>query len=89
MSQFTVNSVPRRVKFAEGSLHSLVEKWLSPTQAAPARVTVFSRTSDGRARFVRVELSRLGRPVAFLFFRHMDGSWHVFPPAIARPMMHI
>jgi hypothetical protein len=87
MSPVTLNSAHEPVTFVEGSLRSLVEKWLWLTQAAPARLTVFSRTASGGTRFVRVEASRQERPVSFLFFRHTDGTWHVFPPPIQRPMM--
>ncbi|MDN7184171.1 hypothetical protein M0D69_40400 [Caballeronia sp. SEWSISQ10-4 2] len=87
MSPVTLNSAHEHVKFVEGSLRSLVEKWLWLTQAAPARLTVFSRTASGGTRFVRVEVSRQERPVSVLFFRHTDGTWQVFPPAIQRPMM--
>jgi hypothetical protein len=41
----------------------------------------------GGTRFVRVEVSRQERRVSFLFFRHIDGTWNVFPPAAPRPMM--
>jgi hypothetical protein len=64
----------------------VVEKWLWSTPAAPARVTDFSRTAIGGTRFVRVEVSRQERRVSFLFFRHIDGTWNVFPPAAPGPM---
>jgi hypothetical protein len=89
MNPVTLNSAHEHVKFVEGSLRSLVEKWLWLTQAAPARLTVFGRTATGGTRFVRVEASRRERPVSFLFFRHTDGTWHVFPPATQRPMMRL
>jgi hypothetical protein len=87
MNSHPMNTAQEQVEFAEGSLRSLVERWLWPTQTAPACVTDFSRTAVGRTRFVRVETSRQERPVSFLFFRHSDRTWHVFPPAIQRPMM--
>jgi len=87
MSRLTLHSAQGRMPFAEGSLRSMVEKWLWPTQADPARVTDFSRTAIGGTRFVCVEASRQERPVSFLFFRHADRTWQVFPPANRRPMM--
>ena len=86
MSPIAVNSAPEPVRFAQGSLRSVVEKWLWLTQAAPARVTDFSRMASSGTRFVRVDVSRQGRRVSFLFFRHLDGTWNVFPPATPRPM---
>jgi len=64
----------------ERSLRLLVEKWLTPASETPVRVTRFSRTGPGRRRCVRVEALRLDGPVALFFFRHDDGTWHVFPP---------
>jgi hypothetical protein len=87
MSTHATHTAQTRVSFAEGSLRSLVEKWLWPTQAALVRVTGFSRTAVGGTRFVRVETSRQERSVSFLFFRHADKTWQVFPPTIQRPMM--
>ncbi|MGF6991892.1 hypothetical protein [Paraburkholderia madseniana] len=86
MSPMTLNSAPERVRFAQQSLRSVVEKWLRPTPAAPARVSDFSRMAIGGTRFVRVEVSRQERRVSFLFFRHIDGTWNVFPPATPRPV---
>jgi hypothetical protein len=67
-------------------LHGLVEKWLAPTPAAPARVTQFGRTAGNR-RFVCVEVSHPTWPRAIFFFRHDDGFWRVFPPASQWPTM--
>lgn len=69
------------------SLHGLVEKWLSPTEAMPAHVTQFGRTAAGNRRFVRVEVSHPAYPRALFFFRHDDGFWRVFPPPGERPAM--
>ncbi|REG59319.1 hypothetical protein B0G80_2060 [Paraburkholderia sp. BL6669N2] len=65
---------------AEKSLRFLVEKWLTPTSRTPMRVTRFSRTGSSRRRYVCVEAQRPEGPVTLFFFRHDDGTWHVFPP---------
>ncbi|MGF6903767.1 hypothetical protein P3T22_005053 [Paraburkholderia sp. GAS348] len=64
------------------SLRFQVEKWFAPGPTVPVRVIEFSRTRLGRRRYVRV---RLAPPQpdgvrTLYFFRHDDGSWHVFPP---------
>lgn len=87
MSSHVTVPAQERVKFLEGSLRSLVDKWLWQSQAASVRVTHFSRTADGRTRFVCVEIAREERALSFLFFRHPNGTWQVFPPASQRPMM--
>ncbi|RQS26827.1 hypothetical protein DIE00_02995 [Burkholderia sp. Bp8989] len=66
---------------ARASLRSLVEKWLSPTDSEPVRVTRFSRTPSGHRRFVCVEALRSVGSIELAFFRHDDGAWHIFPPS--------
>ena len=61
------------------SLRSLVDKWLAPTHAKPARLTRFGRTTKG-VRFVCLEVLRLTDPLTIAFFYHDDGAWRVFPP---------
>lgn len=61
------------------SLRSLVDKWLAPTAARPARLTGFGRTAQGW-RFVRLEALQLANPLTIFFFYHGDGGWGVFPP---------
>ncbi|HEX7909004.1 MAG TPA: hypothetical protein VF534_13070 [Paraburkholderia sp.] len=61
------------------SLRSLVDKWLAPTPAKPARLTRFGRTTKG-VRFVCLEIRRLTDPLTIAFFYHDDGGWRVFPP---------
>lgn len=72
---------------AQKSLHWIVDKWLAPTAAAPARVTRIRRTGALRGRVVCVETSKPGGVLSLVFFRHDDGSWNVFPPAAERPEM--
>lgn len=83
------NFARERTQFAEGSLRSLVQKWLWPTQTSSARVTRFGRTALARTRIVRLEVSRPERPIVLLFFRHADGTWNVFPQASHGPTMRI
>jgi hypothetical protein len=72
---------------AEKSLRYLVEKWLAPNPAMPVRVIQFGRISVDKRRYVRVEAPAPSGSRAIFFFRHDDGNWCVFPPAIARPAM--
>jgi len=71
------------------TLHGLVDKWLGPTEAAPARVVRLSRKGVNVTRCVRVEVRRPSGLLSVLFFRHGDGSWWVFPPAQNRPSMSV
>ena len=75
------------MNIAEKSLHYLVEKWLAPTPAMRIHVVQFGRMSLDKRRYVRVEALRPAGSLTILFFKHDDGSWCVFPPAIARPAM--
>jgi len=34
-------------------------------------------------------MSCRGAPISIAFFRHDDGSWQVYPPAIERPAMGV
>jgi len=72
---------------AKPSLRGLVDKWLAPTAAVPARVTRFSRMPLERRRYVCVETAHPTGTLSIFFFRHDDGSWCVFPPAGQRPAM--
>jgi len=69
------------------SLRLLVEKWLAPTPAMPARIARFSRMTPDQRRYVCVESLRPGGTLVIFFFRHDDRSWRVFPPAAPRPAM--
>lgn len=89
MYPLTASSARERTNLGEGSLRSLVEKWLWPTQASPARVIRFSRLAAARTRFVCLEISRQERPIVLSFFRHVDGTWHVFPQASSGPTMRV
>ena len=73
----------------QGSLRLLVEKWLGPTKAMPARVTRFGGMSSGQRRYVRVEVLRPAGAIAIYFFLHDDDTWCVFPPRVKRPAMSV
>ena len=75
------------MNIAEKSLHYLVEKWLAPTPAMRIHVVQFGRMSLDNRRYVRIEASAPTGSRAIFFFRHDDGNWCVFPPAISRPAM--
>ncbi|MFM0631546.1 hypothetical protein [Paraburkholderia xenovorans] len=72
----------------EKTLRWAVEKWLAPTPATPARVVRFCRTQMHR-RYVCVEAMGPRGLLSIFFFRHDDGSWHVYPPAQVRPAMTV
>ena len=71
------------------TLHGLVDKWLGPTESAPARVVRVSSKGANLTRCVCVEVRRPWGLLSVLFFRHRDGSWCVFPPAQNRPSMSV
>ena len=62
------------------SLRYQVEKWLAPASTSLVHVTEFGRTRWGRTRYVCVETSSSAGVRVLFFFRHNDGTWHVFPP---------
>ncbi|RKR31522.1 hypothetical protein B0G82_7701 [Paraburkholderia sp. BL17N1] len=67
------------------SLRSLIDKWLAP---APGSTISLSRPRHAKTRSIRcVRVESLGASgaQAIFFFRHDDGSWCVFPPALERP----
>jgi len=69
------------------SLRALVDKWLAPTIACPARVLRTGRMVGNRARYVCVERRAPDGVRSIFLFRHGDGSWCVFPPTETRPAM--
>jgi len=74
---------------AEKSLRLLVEKWLGAASAQPLRVLMTQRSQSGRICRVCIEANCPSGPVTLFFFRHDDGSWHVFPPANRQPAMSV
>ncbi|WP_413184846.1 hypothetical protein [Paraburkholderia sacchari] len=71
----------------EMTLHWAVEKWLAPTSAMPDVVRV--RRVWRHRRCVCVAAVRPSGLLSLFFFRHDDGSWNVYPPALARPAMSV
>lgn len=69
------------------SLRALVDKWLAPTIAVPARVLRTGRVGSSRSRYVCIEMHAPSGVRSLFLFRHSDGSWRVFPPTEARPAM--
>lgn len=69
------------------SLRDAVECWLAPNRAIPIRIQAF-RLSRYR-RGVRIEAKVATGNVAFCFFRHDNGAWHVFPPRPQGPALKI
>lgn len=65
---------------SKNSLRELVEKWLSPSDARPARVTCFRHLANHKGCLVCVESTQTTRRLSIAFFRHGDGAWYVFPP---------
>lgn len=65
------------------SLHGIVDKWLGP-----AGVSATVRRERACAnRCIRIEVARGAETLSMRFFRHVDGSWRVFPPARPGPCM--
>nr|WP_240975379.1 hypothetical protein [Paraburkholderia aromaticivorans] len=77
------------MSFRDASLRSLVEKWLGAELAACARVTRFSHTRRKQWRYICVQARGSSSNLAFVFFRHDDGSWCVFPPDTGRLTMDV
>ncbi len=69
------------------SLRTLVDKWIGA--AGGIRITQFIHGIEEQYRFVRIESASDESSIAFIFFRHDDGSWCVFPPERRRPAMRI
>jgi len=65
---------------SEHSLRRLVNKWLAPTEASPARVACIGHLVDHKGSFVCIEVTGTTGRLSIAFFRHGDGAWYVFPP---------
>jgi hypothetical protein len=69
------------VDATKSSLRGLREKLLATAGALPVRVLTLHGSADGLTCRVCVEIRRPDGPILLFFFRHSDGTWHVFPPA--------
>lgn len=62
----------------EGSLRSLIAKWLFPHPAASVMIKR-ARMPGTHARYIRFGAQCGGERVVMYFFQHGDGEWYVFP----------
>ncbi|HEY4297686.1 MAG TPA: hypothetical protein VGM85_14535 [Paraburkholderia sp.] len=74
---------------ANKSLRSQIEKLVGPACKDRARVRLIQRSRSGKTRRVCIQVERPTGCLALFFFRHADGTWHVFPPDLMRPAMGI
>ncbi|AFT90532.1 hypothetical protein [Paraburkholderia phenoliruptrix] len=71
------------------SLRSQVEKLVGSTRSRAARVRPLERSRSGGTCRVCIQIERPTGSFSLFFFRHADGTWHVFPPDRPRPEMGI
>ncbi|MEM5388862.1 hypothetical protein VSR68_35660 [Paraburkholderia phymatum] len=71
------------------SLRSQVEKPVGSTRGRTARVRLLERSRSGGTCRVCIQIDRPTGSFSLFFFRHADGTWHVFPPDRRRPEMGI
>ncbi|WP_429448814.1 hypothetical protein [Paraburkholderia sp. 40] len=71
------------------SLRSQVEKLVGPTGFRGARVRLLNRSRSGGTCRVCIQIDLPTGAFLLFFFRHADGTWHVFPPGQRRPEMGI
>lgn len=69
------------------SLRFQVEKFVGSTRCHSARVRLMDRSRIGGAYRVCIQVERSTGVFSLFFFRHADGTWHVFPPDQRRPEM--
>ncbi|MPW22213.1 hypothetical protein GCT13_36635 [Paraburkholderia sp. CNPSo 3157] len=69
------------------SLRSQVEKLVGSTRGRTARVRLLERSRSGGTCRVCIQIDRPTGSFSLFFFRHADGTWHVFPPDRRRPEM--
>ncbi|RDJ99083.1 hypothetical protein DLM46_30320 [Paraburkholderia lacunae] len=74
---------------AEKSLRVLVDRWFGATGGRVVRVQLRRLPGPTAARCICVEAQRPAGTLTVFFFRHNDGSWHVFPPETIRPAMSL
>jgi hypothetical protein len=71
------------------SLRCQVEKLVGPTRGRDAQVRLLDRSRSGGTCRVQIRIDRPTGAFCLFFFRHADGTWHVFPPGQRRPEMGI
>jgi hypothetical protein len=67
------------------SLRRQIEKWFGPAQQASIRISRAACTP----RYAYVSVSHPSSPHVIVFFRHNDGSWRVYPPTAAQPVLNM
>ncbi|MGF6478728.1 hypothetical protein QFZ91_000889 [Paraburkholderia sp. JPY419] len=83
------SDIEGKIMAGNRSLRSEVEKLVGPTRGRGACVRLLDRCrSDGTCR-VCIQIDRPSGTFSLFFFRHADGTWHVFPPGLRRPEMGI
>jgi hypothetical protein len=76
-----------RMIAANKSLRLQIEKLVGSSCKDRASVRVIHRSRSGRTCRVCIQVERPAGSFALFFFRHDDGTWHVFPPDQTRPEM--
>lgn len=69
------------------SLRSAVYKWMRPDSRATIQVRRVRRGTRAACNCVRVDMLCREGLLSLAFFRHDDGCWQVYPPAVKRPVM--
>jgi|SRR6516225_6516273 hypothetical protein len=69
------------------SLRSEVEKLVGPTRGRGACVRLLDRSRSSGTCRVCIQIDRPTGTFSLFFFRHADGTWHLFPPGQRRPVM--
>lgn len=69
------------------TLRSAVDKWMRPDAQAIIQARRIRRGTRTACNCVRVDVSCHDGLLSLAFFRHDDGCWQVYPPAIKRPVM--
>ncbi|WP_120296949.1 hypothetical protein [Paraburkholderia sp. BL23I1N1] len=64
----------------KSSLRGLREKLQATVGAKPARLLALHGSQDGLTCRVCLEILRPDGPIVLFFYRHIDGTWHMFPP---------
>ncbi|MEX3998753.1 hypothetical protein AB4Y38_07630 [Paraburkholderia sp. EG285A] len=67
----------------------MIEDWLAPDPVKGFRITEIRNRKSRHGCYVCVETLKKEGPVSMYFFRHQDGLWRIFPPALERPAMRV
>ncbi|MGF6546083.1 hypothetical protein QFZ96_001153 [Paraburkholderia youngii] len=83
------SDIEGKIMAGNRSLRSEVEKLVGPTRGRGACVRLLDRCRSGGTCRVCIQIDRPSGTFSLFFFRHADGTWHVFPPGLRRPEMGI